>query len=257
VAISKFIATAYISPTPNEEQMRATLLAVSPTPSPAPPTPFPSPTPYIGVFIGEAVLEGGLPPLTGPLLADTPIFSAQPTADARRCVAVPFDRNYESIWVTNSRMAQRIGCPIQAGFGFFGHVQVFERGVIYRREDTREVWAILPQPGGPGQYWYVEKPAEVSTAGISAPEGRIVPDGDIGSVWVSIEGLQEEMGLALTPRQRVAMGAQRYDTGTMLLDATSGQVFALIVDGTAFGPFPAPSPSSEPAPTELPTTEGG
>lgn len=243
--ISKFLATVAVSPTPNAEQLQATRFASTPTPSRVPPTPIPSPSPYIGVFIGEAQPEGDFPRITQPLFAGlgTPI----PTSNPLFC-PIAIDVIYLSSWLDNPAVSSRMGCPIQEAFGFFGQAQVFERGVMYRRDDSGEVWALLPNSAAVGQYYYVEKPPPLSTEGNSAPRGLFVPTGDFGSVWSAVQGLRDEMGFALTEQQRVALGIQRFEGGSYFLDGTSGQIFALIVDGSAYGPYTAPQPAGPPTP---------
>ncbi len=248
VVIAKVLATAYISPTPNPEQIAATRAATSPTPIPLSPTPIPTPTAYIGIFIGEAPREdGGFSPINAPLFAPQANGNNgfNPTADATRC-PIPINPVYLDTWASDFTVNQALGCPIQENFGFFGEVQIFENGAIYWRRDTREVWAVVPNSDR-GRYWFVAAPEFISTEGISAPTpGLLVPDGDFGSVWMSVSGLREALGYAQTERQSVAMNIQRYDSGSFFLDATAGQIFAFVVDGTAYGPFNAPRPGEEP-----------
>jgi hypothetical protein len=248
IVIAKVLATAYISPTPNPEQIATTRAASSPTPIPVSPTSIPTPTAYIGVFIGEAAnQDGGFSPITAPLFGPQAnnVAGFNPTADATRC-PIPINPVYLDTWARDFTVSQALGCPIQENFGFFGEVQIFENGAIYWRRDTREVWAIVPQSDR-GRYWFVAAPEFVSTEGITAPTpGLLVPVGDVGSVWMSVAGLREALGYAQTERQSVAMNIQRYDSGSFFLDATAGQIFALVVDGTAYGPFNAPRPGEEP-----------
>lgn len=246
VVIAKLLATAYISPTPNPEQLAATRAASTPTPIPLSPTPIPSPTPYIGIFIGEAPREdGGISPITAPLFA--PQAGTNPTADATRCT-LPVNPLYLQVWQTTPIVTERLGCPIQENQGFFGEVQIFEKGVIYWRRDNREMWIMVPGTNNnAGRAWFVTAPEFVSTEGITAPTpGLLIPEGDFGSVWMSVPGLREALGFAQTERQSVAMNVQRYATGSFFLDATAGQIFALVVDGTVYGPFNAPRPGEEP-----------
>jgi hypothetical protein len=234
VAIVKPLATAVVSPTPNPEQISATRLAASPTPLPSTPTPIPSPTAYVGVFIGQAEQALGFQAFTQPLFAPD-IVGLEPTADARRC-GRPIDGRYLAVWRTNRIVNERLGCPIQEAFGFFGKLQVFEQGVMYYQPDIRAVWAVLPQ-GNSGRFFYLESPPPLS-APITAPnDSLIAPSGDFGSLWSLVPELSARMGFGITPEQDVALAIQRFDSGTFLLDASSGQAFALVVDGTAYGPF--------------------
>lgn len=235
VSAAQIIVTVPISPTPNEAQLAATRFASTATPSLLPPTPIPSPTPYIGVFLGAVQSDSDVWLLGPPtLLPGGPALL--PTANAAAC-PVPIDEAYLVAWQQHQIVSQAMGCPIQAAFGFFGQAQVFENGIMYRRDETGEVWAILPVTGGRGSYRYVERPESRSTAGISPPQGLRVPTGDFGSVWLGVEGLRTLMGFAQTDALRVELGLQRFTSGTFFLDGSSGQVFALVIDGTAYGPY--------------------
>lgn len=236
VVIAKLLATAYISPTPNAEQIAATRAAASPTAAPITPTNTPAPTAFVGIFIGEAPQDAGFQPITAPLFDRPPNIS--PTPDSTRCTT-PIQPVFLALWQTETALPERLGCPIQESFGFFAEAQIFDNGVIYWRRDTDEVWALLP--GDPaGRFWYVANPAPFSTADVVAPIGRQVPEAAIGSVWAVIPDLRQGIGFAQTGRQQVALNLQRFDGGTFLLDATVGQVFGLLVDGTAYGAYAAP-----------------
>lgn len=238
---SRPLATVHISPTPNAEQVRATSLASSPTPTPVLPSATPRPTDYVGVFIGEAE------PLQGAIV-DPEVFASistpiPPTIAPAECTTA-VDPAYATIWGTDSLISQRLGCPIQLGIGFQGQVQVFANGIMYRREDTEEVWAMLPDNPS-GEYLYFETAPDVSTAGVNPPAGFIVPSGDIGGVWFTND-LQEDIGFAQTPPLDIQMGWQRFSGGTFFLDSTSGQIFALLADGTLYGPFLAGLSTGDP-----------
>lgn len=233
VVIVRPLATVVLSPTPNLEQLAATRAAASPTPAPPTNTPVPSPTHYVGVFIGEAESRPGFQSFAEPLFAPN-VVSARPTADARRC-GRPIDERFLSIWQQESVVSQRLGCPIQESFGFFGRLQLFERGVMYLQPDIRAVWAIAPQ-GSLGRFYYVEAPPPLTGELPVSPRG-LTPTGDFGSVWAMVAELPTRLGYGIAPEQEAAITLQRFDGGTFLLDASSGQVFALAVDGAAYGPF--------------------
>ncbi len=237
--ISKVLATVAISSTPDADQQAATRAAASPAPLPPTATINPTATPYVGVFIGQAERNTGFTLIERPLLGDDPQEpGGAPTADAAIC-GIPIEAAYVDVWRTNTPVRRRMGCPIQSGFGFFGETQIFESGVMYSQPDTGAVWALLPDEPR-GDYFYVENPEERSTIGLDAPRGLIVPGDVFGDTWAGIDGLREQMGFAQTEPQEIALGVQRFENGTFLLDATSEQVFALLVDGTAYGPYLAP-----------------
>ena len=111
---------------------------------------------------------------------------------------------------------------------------------MYRRDDTREIWAITTD-GQRGTYDYVENLPQVDIQGMSVPNGLLPPQGDFAIMWLNVEGLRDRLGYARTEAQSdVALGAQRFTTGTFLLDANAGQSYALTNDGRVFGPFAVP-----------------
>jgi hypothetical protein len=261
----KVLATAYISPTPNPEEAAATRAASSPTPLPPTLTVIPSETPFVGVFIGEANQEQQFNQFTEPLFAEA--VTVQPTANPDVC-SIRIDNPYVPAWRNNPIVSRRMGCPIQDGFGFFGLVQVFETGVMYSFPEINAVWAIVPERNNTGiiqiqgEYEYMENPPQASTIGIDPPPGLFPPGGAFGDMWLAVEALQSELGFARTETQEIPMGLQRFENGTFLLDGSSGQVLALVIDGTMLGPYLAPQISQDaatPTPavtvTETPTTQ--
>jgi hypothetical protein len=130
-----------------------------------------------------------------------------------------------------------VGCPLQERFGFDGNVQVFERGVMYHRVDTNEVWAIRPGNSGTGKYWYVNQPAPMAMDGLIPPPGLRTPGASFGAAWLTNTEINTGIGYATTPEQAADLNIQRFDGGSLLLDVTVGQVFLLFDDGDAFGPY--------------------
>lgn len=259
--INRPIATVFISPTPNTAEIQQTRSASSPTPAPPTPTIEPTATPYVGVFIGRAEREPGFRNFTAPLFEDETV-SINPAADPSRC-GIQIAASFRPAWRTDSRVTESMRCPIQASFGFFGEAQVFENGIIYRRPETRELWAVT-STGNFGRYWYAEAPPSASTDGIQPPQNLLVPEGDFAAIWLGIEGLRDELGYAVTPAQEIEMNLQRFNGGTFLLDNNAGQTFALVVDGTVYGPFDAPPDLATATPgitiftpTPEPTSETG
>ena len=228
--IIKQLATPAPTLTPDSVAMVATQQANAPTPIRTA-TPTPTITPYIGVFLGEIVQESNIPNPANFIIPPTPIntiplicgFEADPV----------FGRE----WQTDHRNALK--CPIQERFGFNGRGQVFEGGAMYFRFETNEVWAIAPGSGTfSGLYWYEGQPNPSVVPGASvAPAGRFIPSGFIGSVWASIAPLQQALGLGLLPEGDSAVNVQRFDGGSLFLDVNAGQVFVLLLDGTAYGPY--------------------
>ncbi len=245
VIIEKPLATAFLSPTPNQAELTATQSAITPTPLQPTATVAPTNTPYVGVFLGRAEGSLGFQSFQEPLFASS--ANSEPTPDNRRCLT-PIDERVLRIWQTNNAVSRALGCPIQESFGFFGNIQLFENGAMYLQPDIQAVWAVLPTIGV-GSYEYIESPPPLTNPAAPDVVGRITPSGTFGSVWVLVDGLQTRLGYGITPEQEIAIGIQRFDGGTFLIDASSGQAFALVVDGTLYGPFTLPQ-TTAPTPTE-------
>lgn len=232
---AKVLATVYISPTPGQAEREATRLASSPTPTPVLPTPIPSATPYIGVFLGEVESSSADSPIVDPALLGA-FVTPQPPVSIEDCEIQP-NEVFGATWMRSADAVRRLGCPIQIMFGFKGDVQLFERGAMYRREETGEIWAIAPGGANQGKFWYVAKAPDISTEGISAPGGLRVPLEGFGGVWMGVPGVRQALGFAQTDEERTEMAMQLFDSGSLLLDSGSGAIFALIVNSDLYGPF--------------------
>lgn len=231
----KLLATVFISPTPDADQRRATLMAAPPTLAPVA-SPSPTATAYVGVFLGEVEADDA-----GPAMLPNPFDSAAlPDLAATRmpACAIPPDPVFGVNWNAEARVTAALGCPIQIAAQFRGVTQVFERGVMYWRGDTDEVWAIAISGPSAGRYWYVQAPGQTDNADTLAPPGLRVPVRGFGAVWRGVPQVRDALGFARTDEQDLGMQSQRYELGLLLLDALAGQVFALVVDGTAYGPYP-------------------
>jgi hypothetical protein len=234
----RMLATVNLPPTPDAAEREATRRAMPVTPSAQPPTPTPTGTPYVGVFLGTPVPNsaGALVDLAG---VEQQSILATPTAIEGTCT-IPFDPAFGRGWESNASVARQVGCPLQERFGFAGNVQVFERGVMYRRLDTNEVWAVQPGNLDAGRYWYYNQVLPLPPLqgiGLNPPSGLRVPADIFGAVWSSSAEVNQALGYATTPEQTADLNIQRFDGGSLLLDVTVGQVFILLDDGDVFGPY--------------------
>ncbi|MDX1994395.1 MAG: hypothetical protein SF029_18575 [bacterium] len=244
VALVKLLATLAptTTPDPNIQQPTAApaFVGIDPTA-----TLLPTATAYVGVFLGE----------TQEQLGGEAVERELPNPDANAdepllCLTLP-DAVFGTGWINQDAVRTNLNCPIQQSFGFEGRIQVFERGAIYWRVETNEVWAVAPgrldeRTGqqSTGSYWYVDVAPQFSPAGITPPEGLRLPEGYIGGVWATVPQVREALGYATTDVQDIGVNLQRFEGGTLFADVTVGQVFALLLDGTAYGPFLATSVES-------------
>jgi len=240
IAAARVLATAFISPTPNTDELRATQAAISPTPIPPTPSSTPSPTAYVGLFIGRAELDGGFVAARAPLFAD---LSGEPTADALAC-STPLDVNYLSLWQRNPELRRELACPIQAAYGWQGSAQVFERGVMYEDTSTRSVWAIAPSAR---RIWVQDAPPPADASAFLSADS-IIPQGDMGALWAGVEALRQALGVPQTEALSVALGIQRMQGGSFLYDLSGGQIYAFSADGRLLGTFNPPAADELPSP---------
>lgn len=228
----KILATVYISPTPNAEQQQALAAANPPTATPMV-IPTVTPTPYIGVFLGEvdSSQDGGA--VIPPALLSGPTSSVPVTvAVAPACPSQP-DVAFGSRWAENVDLATAIGCPIEGAANLQGTYQIFERGVMYY-SPSGEIWAIAPAQN---RFWYAANAPAVQQGDIIVPEGMLAPSQGFGAVWRGLPGVQDALGFARTPEQGTKLVTQKLQNGLLLADGGSGQVFALLSDGRAMGPY--------------------
>jgi len=52
-----------------------------------------------------------------------------------------------------------------------------------------------------------------------------------------VPGVRDAIGFAQTDEQQASLATQRFAGGTLLSDASSGQVFVLYADSTLAGPY--------------------
>jgi hypothetical protein len=236
--LSKQLATVFISPTPGDDERRATAVASRPTITQQAPTVVPTATVYIGVFLGESSSEDGGAPVIdssiymGTLVADIPTLAA-PT-----CL-IPADPVFGTAWASNPTVAGALDCAGEAVTSYVGTNQVFERGVMYFIP-SGEIWAIAPGGAAGGRYWYVPLAPPDQGWEVPPPEGLRMPTLGFGAVWKAVDGVRQALGFARTDEQAASISIQRFEGGALFLDSSAGQVFALVGEqsgGTVYGPF--------------------
>jgi hypothetical protein len=230
--IAKVLATVYISPTPGLDEQQATLAA---NPSTATPItqPTAAPTAYVGVFLGEAESAGDGGAVINPALLNAPTPLIPVTVTAGTTCPAQADSLFGDRWSADAATTAALGCPIEGVGSVEGSLQIFERGVMYF-SPSGEIWAIAPA----GQrFWYAVSAPPVQPGEIPAPEGLLAPSQGFGAVWRGLAGVQEALGFARSPEQGIKLSTQKFQNGLLLADGDSGQVFVLLSDGRALGPY--------------------
>ena len=228
----KILVTVFISPTPNAEQRQAIAAANPLTPTPIV-MPTSTATPYVGVFLGEvdSSEDGGAviaPALLAGATSNVPVtLAVGPVCPAQADVA------FGTRWSENVDISTALGCPIEGAANLQGTLQIFERGVMYY-SPSGEIWAVSPSQS---HFWYAVNAPPVQQGDISVPEGMMAPSQGFGAVWRGLPGVQDALGYAKAPEQGTKLVTQKFQNGLLLADGGSGQVFVLLSDGRAMGPY--------------------
>jgi hypothetical protein len=147
-------------------------------------------------------------PTTSALTPTSPAAVASPTgAIASTCPAQPV-RGFGLLYTTNSTVATRLGCAVQAEVGTTSAVQSFEGGVMLEFGNSKQVlvlrntgatWSAVDDTYQAGQ------PLPTPTA--VPPAGRFVPANAFGQVWLKQPEVGTQLGWATGPEQKITTGA--------------------------------------------------
>jgi len=235
----KLLATVYMSPTPNPAEQQATRLASRPTTAPPTATATATPTVYIGTFLGEAASLDDVSSIAAVVSLEA--TSARPAAlpDRLSICPMPPDERFGTNWRTATDLVSSIGCPADIAVPYSGRAQVFERGVMYLTPDG-ELWAIASGGPGEGRFWYAAGAPQTNGEPGAPPPGLNPPAPRFLPYWQGLPELQDAMGWARTAERGNDFVIQLFQNGTLLLDASAGQVFILMTAGDrgpAYGPY--------------------
>jgi hypothetical protein len=249
-SLPKQLATIAITPTPTSVMAGAESMPVAVvTPSPGPPRPTATLTPFVGVFLGEPTSESGEAPPTlapfvvnpvpgntgpvGPSVSSGGVGVSVSNGACSGAIASVFANAYNSSTTTQ----ERIGCPVGSGAAISMAAQLFERGAMYWRGDTRVIYALANN----GQYWQVadswteDMPA--SDGMLVPPEGLLQPVRGFGLAWRNAQAIRDNIGWATAPEYAYQGFWQDFERGAMFVGVGS-QVYALFTaDGQHSGPL--------------------
>ncbi len=240
-ALPKQLATVAFTPTPTPVLVGGTMMPVAqPSATLAPPTLTPTLTPYVGVFLGEPTSESGEP---APTLAPYVVAPAAggavgvaPVQGTGSGCTVPVASTFANAYTA---VQDRLGCPISAGVTVSPMAaQPFERGWMYWRGDTRQIYALAAN----GQYWQLadswNEGMPADDPAFSPPAGLVQPVRGFGLAWRSTSPLRDALGWATAPESPTSGFWQAFERGAMLL-GSDGHVYALFnAEGQHSGPLP-------------------
>lgn len=222
-SLPKQIVTIALSPTPSPVMAGGQAVVVAqPTFTPGPPRPTATLTPYVGIFLGAPTSESGEP---APTLAPFVVNSGGGAVVASGGIPVgegtcgfPAATPFANAYTSNAAVQQRLGCPANSGTPIYGMAaQTFERGVMFWRSDTRQIYALATN----GQFWQVADswnesiPAE--DPAFSPPDGLIQPVRGFGLVWRSNQPIRDALGWGIQTETQYDGFWQDFERGAMLL----------------------------------------
>lgn len=239
-ALPKQIVTLALTPTPTQVLTGGAAVAVvQPTATPGVPRATPSLTPYVGIFMGQPTSESGEPVATiAPFVIDTGVTGIAGSApvvggSSGGCVASVAGM------VANAYAAvqDRLGCAVNGGASVMMVTQPFERGVMFWRSDTRQIYALATS----GQFWQLADSwsdgMPVDDPALAPPGGMSQPVRGFGLVWRSNTAIRDALGWATLPEAQYDGFWQDFERGS-LFRGDNGRIYALFTsEGQHSGPL--------------------
>lgn len=239
-ALPKQIVTIALTPTSTPVIAGGeTMVVAQQTPTPGPPRPTATLTPYVGVFLGQPTSESGEP---APTLAPYSVNAGGPAANSgglvpqgssggcAYSVVGQFANAYNGV-------SERLGCPTNNGTSPLMVTQPFERGNMFWRSDTKQIYALAAN----GQFWQVPdswtEGMPTDDPAFAAPGGVLQPVRGFGLVWRTNAALRDALGWATLPEAQYNGAWQDFERGSMFL-GDSGRIYALFTaEGQHSGPL--------------------
>ena len=166
-------------------------------------------------------------PTASPVGAPSPTGAPAPVAECRTRPV----RSFGKIYSENPNVARLVGCPLEQEKGVFVAEQFFQKGYMFWRNDTRQIYVMM-NDGRWSVYsdtWNEGDPSPTSTP--PPPAGLVEPVRGFGKVWREQKGVRDGLGWA-TERERGFDGSvQPFERGAMLL-SDRRFIFVLSTDGT-------------------------
>jgi hypothetical protein len=243
-SMPKQIATLVLTPTPTPVIAGAEVVVVEQaTSTPGLPRPTATLTPYVGVFLGQPTSESGEPVPTlapyvlNPVSGGAVVASGGISPASGGACSIPVAASFANAYNGSPAVQQRLGCAVNAGASLAMVTQPFERGNMYWRSDTRQIYSLASN----GQFWQVADtwtegmPAD--DPGLSAPGGLLQPVRGFGLVWRSNQAIRDALGWGTLPEAQYSGYWQDFERGAMFV-GSGNLIYALfIAEGQHSGPL--------------------
>jgi hypothetical protein len=127
----------------------------------------------------------------------------------------------------------RLGLPTAGAAQVQASTLEFERGLMYRRADTKTIYVLFyEQPGVWFSFTDTWADGQPVGGGTGPADGEYLPKRGFGVVWSGNPDFAKRLGYALTPDEQTFTGvAQPFENGTMLW-SQGRWIFVLYTDGT-------------------------
>ena len=215
----------------------ATPTTAPPTATPAPPAPTattPAATPTV-----EPTVAPTAQPTVAPTLAPTATTAsivtpsatpAPPTATAKPTLPFPVVGGFGQLYERNGDVRDHIGLPGGGEARVVGAYQVFEKGLMIWRGDSRTVYVLFNDQSA--WYAFADSWTEGMDVGGGADPaaGQFKPKRGFGKIWREQPDVQKRLGYALsTDEIATSLVVQPFERGTMLWSNATGKALIYVL----------------------------
>lgn len=155
-----------------------------------------------------------------------------PTATVTATVQCPIApvRGFGKVYRENPNVARALGCALDPEKGEYLAEQIFQKGYMFWRNDTRQIyvimdtgrWAVYPDT------WNEGDPSP--SLGGAPPAGTMEPVRGFGKVWRERKEVREALGWATAPERGLNGAWEPFSKGAMLW-SDRRVIFVLLSDG--------------------------
>ncbi len=171
----------------------------------------------------------GTQPTTPPAVT-APGPTSVPTAPSTAQCPVSPVRAFGKVYSENPNVARALGCAQQPEKGVYMAEQQFQKGFMYWRSDTRQIYAIMDS-GRWAVYpdtWNEGDPSP--SVGTPAPSGATEPVRGFGKVWREQSGVRDGLGWGTSQERGFDGVIEPFANGAMLW-TDKRIIFVLLLDG--------------------------